>query len=188
MRERGGGFWRVVGGTWNCRNSWTFRNSMRKPFWPNLGERDEARNRFFRKFGRPVSACLGERRLPEDESESYGWFASDDYVLPFFLDRKLFFTRMVFTEGLINKTPNSSLEGEKESWIKSCSTLKATMSAILSTRPNPTSFSTFVRTEANACPGARTWWDSICPGTPCWLPSTASTGRDKKGHERRGCH
>jgi len=48
------------------------------------------------------------------KSDNYGWFSNNDYVLPFFLDRRLFFTRMVFTEGLIHKASHSSYDEEKD--------------------------------------------------------------------------
>lgn len=63
--------------------------------------------------GQPLPVLASEGYL-KTKSGSYGWFAGGDYVLPFFLDRKLIFTRMVFTEGLIKTSPHSSLEGEKE--------------------------------------------------------------------------
>ena len=57
---------------------------------------------------------LAREEYLKTKSDRYGWFVDGDYVLPFFLDRKLFFTRMVFTEGLIDTSPHSSLEREKE--------------------------------------------------------------------------
>lgn len=48
------------------------------------------------------------------KSDNYGWLVNDNYILPYFLDTRLIFTRMVFTYGLIAKKDNLSIGDEKE--------------------------------------------------------------------------
>lgn len=48
------------------------------------------------------------------KSERYGWFESENFILPFFLDKRLIFVRMVFTYGLIAKKEHLSKVEEEE--------------------------------------------------------------------------
>lgn len=57
---------------------------------------------------------LGQQRYLEVKSERYGWFANANYVLPFFLDKRAIFVRMVFTTGCIAKKEALPSGSEKE--------------------------------------------------------------------------
>ena len=57
---------------------------------------------------------LGQERYLEIKSGRYGWFVNENYVLPFFLDKRAIFTRMVFTTGCIAKKEALPGGSEKE--------------------------------------------------------------------------
>ena len=46
------------------------------------------------------------------KSLEYGWLASRDFVLPFFIDRRLFFRRLVFTTETIALNSSATVEAE----------------------------------------------------------------------------
>ena len=48
------------------------------------------------------------------KSREYGWFSSPDFVLPFFIDRRLCFSRLVFTTETIPLNPGTTVEAETE--------------------------------------------------------------------------
>ena len=39
----------------------------------------------------------------ESKSENYGWFKDKDMILPFIIDKRLIFSRLIFTNGIISK-------------------------------------------------------------------------------------
>ncbi len=47
-------------------------------------------------------------------SDLYGWFVSDKFVLPYFIDKRLIFKKMVFMTGCLNRIESVSVEDEKE--------------------------------------------------------------------------
>ena len=61
---------------------------------------------------------LGNIKLPifaqekylKCKNENYGWFISENYVLPFVIDKKLIFKRLIFTYEYIPLTSNLSIE------------------------------------------------------------------------------
>ncbi len=57
---------------------------------------------------------LGQSKYLQTKSNEFGWFVSDNYILPFFLETRLIFTRMVFTTATIAKKSNLTLASEKE--------------------------------------------------------------------------
>lgn len=57
---------------------------------------------------------LAQEKYLKIKSDSFGWFVDDNYVLPYFLDKRLIFTRMVFTYALIPKKDNLTLANEKQ--------------------------------------------------------------------------
>jgi len=56
---------------------------------------------------------LAQERYLKNKSDKYGWICNDNYILPYFLDTRLIFTRMVFTYGLIAKQDNLTVDDEK---------------------------------------------------------------------------
>jgi hypothetical protein len=48
------------------------------------------------------------------KSREYGWFSSPDFALPFFIDRRLCFSRLVFTTETIPLNPGATVEAETE--------------------------------------------------------------------------
>lgn len=56
---------------------------------------------------------LASENYLKNKSDKYGWIYNDDFILPYFLDRRLIFTRMVFSYGLIAKKENLTLDNEK---------------------------------------------------------------------------
>lgn len=64
-----------------------------------------------------VTSCLpilASENYLKNKSDRYGWICDDNYILPYFLDKRLIFTRMVFTYGLIAKKENLNIDDEKE--------------------------------------------------------------------------
>ena len=57
---------------------------------------------------------LGEKKYLETKSQNYGWLVTDKYILPFFLDKRFIFTRMVFTTGPISKKEGLCNQDEKK--------------------------------------------------------------------------
>jgi len=57
---------------------------------------------------------LAQEKYLKNKSNKYGWIFDDNYILPYFLDKRLIFTRMVFTYGLIAQKENLNLDAEKE--------------------------------------------------------------------------
>jgi len=47
-------------------------------------------------------------------SDDYGWFVSDQYILPYFIDKRLIFKKMVFMTGCLPRVENLSSEDEKK--------------------------------------------------------------------------
>jgi len=50
----------------------------------------------------------------KSKSENYGWFLTDDFILPFTIEKKLFFKRLIFTTDTIYLKKNLTLLEEKE--------------------------------------------------------------------------
>ncbi len=46
-------------------------------------------------------------------SDDYGWFVSEKYILPYFIDKRLIFKRMVFMTGCLPRVANLTPEDEK---------------------------------------------------------------------------
>jgi lipid II:glycine glycyltransferase (peptidoglycan interpeptide bridge formation enzyme) len=57
---------------------------------------------------------LASEKYLKVKSDKYGWICNDNYILPYFLDTRLIFTRMVFTYGLIAKQDKLTVDNEKE--------------------------------------------------------------------------
>jgi len=57
---------------------------------------------------------LAQEKYLKIKSDNYGWFEDDNYILPYFIDKRLIFTRMVFTYGLIAKKDNLTIDEEKK--------------------------------------------------------------------------
>jgi hypothetical protein len=55
---------------------------------------------------------LASETYLKNKSDKYGWICSDNYILPYFLDTKIIFTRMVFTYTLIAKQKNLTVDNE----------------------------------------------------------------------------
>ncbi|MCF6330768.1 MAG: peptidoglycan bridge formation glycyltransferase FemA/FemB family protein [Sulfurimonas sp.] len=49
----------------------------------------------------------------KSRSSEYGWFVTDAYILPFIIDKKLFFKRMIFTTACLPLKKNTSIADEK---------------------------------------------------------------------------
>ena len=50
----------------------------------------------------------------KSKSDDYGWFVTDDFILPFTIDKKLIFKRLIFTTDTIYLNKNLTVEEEKE--------------------------------------------------------------------------
>ncbi|MDD5158972.1 MAG: peptidoglycan bridge formation glycyltransferase FemA/FemB family protein [Sulfuricurvum sp.] len=48
------------------------------------------------------------------KSSRYGWFVSEKFILPFFIDKRLIFKRMVFTYDLIPRVENTGVEDQQQ--------------------------------------------------------------------------
>ncbi len=57
---------------------------------------------------------LGKKKYLETKNQNYGWLTTDKYILPYFLDARSIFTRMVFTTAPIGKKEGLSGQDEKE--------------------------------------------------------------------------
>jgi len=57
---------------------------------------------------------LASQKYLISKSDDYGWFVSEDFVLPFIIDKKLIFKRMIFTHDTIYLKNNLSIEQEKQ--------------------------------------------------------------------------
>jgi len=57
---------------------------------------------------------LGQGKYLQTKSKEFGWFVSENYVLAFFLEKRLIFKRMVFTTESIAKKRNLTVASEKE--------------------------------------------------------------------------
>lgn len=57
---------------------------------------------------------LGKKEYLETKSRNYGWLVTTNYILPFFLDKRSIFTRMVFTTGPIGKKEGLNNQDEKK--------------------------------------------------------------------------
>ncbi len=58
----------------------------------------------------PVHAMEG---MLKSRSDEYGWFVDEKFVLPFFIDKRMIFRRMVFTSETIRRVEDATLEEEK---------------------------------------------------------------------------
>jgi len=47
-------------------------------------------------------------------SDDYGWFVSDKYILPYFIDKRLIFKKMVFMTGCLPRVSGLTFEDEKK--------------------------------------------------------------------------
>jgi len=56
---------------------------------------------------------LGQEHYLSCKSNYYGWFRDEDYIIAFFIDKRLIFKRLVFTTGVIKKKKDE-LNREKE--------------------------------------------------------------------------
>jgi len=56
---------------------------------------------------------LASKEYLSIKSDSYGWLVDENFILPYFLDKNLIFTRMVFTYSLIPKKENLTPDDEK---------------------------------------------------------------------------
>lgn len=57
---------------------------------------------------------VGEAAYLRAKSPRYGWFKSDDFVLPFFIEKRAFFNRLVFSHQTISLNHVTSAGGERE--------------------------------------------------------------------------
>jgi lipid II:glycine glycyltransferase (peptidoglycan interpeptide bridge formation enzyme) len=57
---------------------------------------------------------LGSESYLSAKSNKYGWFVSEKFILPFFIDKRLIFKRMVFTYDLIPRIENTVLEDQQQ--------------------------------------------------------------------------
>jgi len=56
---------------------------------------------------------MGQERYIKAKSDNYGWFQSESCILPFILDKRFIFTRMVFMSEIVARKEKLSLEDEK---------------------------------------------------------------------------
>ncbi len=61
----------------------------------------------------PKLPVLGSAKYLKSKSENYGWFVSDKFVLPFIIDKKLIFKRMIFTLETIYVDEKTNVKDEK---------------------------------------------------------------------------
>ena len=57
---------------------------------------------------------LASEKYLKIKSPKYGWIVDENFILPFFLDKRLIFTRIVFTYALIPQKENLTVEDEKK--------------------------------------------------------------------------
>ena len=82
----------------------------------------------------------------KSKSNDYGWFITDDFILPFTIDKKLIFRRLIFTTDTIYLNKNLTTLEEKEflnAIVSYCKTnticdsiFKAQSNAVFKTYPN----------------------------------------------------
>ncbi len=56
---------------------------------------------------------LGQQRYLKIKSSRYGWFVTDNYILPYFLDKRSIFTRLVFTTAAVARKSGLTIDDEK---------------------------------------------------------------------------
>jgi len=56
---------------------------------------------------------LAQEKYLQCKSENYGYLVNENYILAYFIDKRLIFTRMIFTYGLIPLKENLNIEDEK---------------------------------------------------------------------------
>ena len=64
------------------------------------------------KFSDNLHAMAMEGSL-KARSDDYGWFVSDKYILPYFIDKRLIFRKMVFMTGCLPRVEGVTPEDEK---------------------------------------------------------------------------
>jgi len=67
-----------------------------------------------RKTISKVIPILASKGYLESKSNDYGWFVSENYLLPFIIDKKLIFKRMIFTLECFALKENLTIEDEKK--------------------------------------------------------------------------
>ena len=67
---------------------------------------------FSKNLTKPLPILASEAYL-SSKSDDYGWFVSDKFVLPFIIDKKLIFKRMIFTLESFYLQDNLTVEDEK---------------------------------------------------------------------------
>jgi hypothetical protein len=65
---------------------------------------------YFNSYNLPI---LASQKYLQNKSKTYGWLVSDNFILPYFLDKRLIFTRMVFTYRLIHQKENLNIKDEE---------------------------------------------------------------------------
>ncbi|MCJ8327991.1 MAG: peptidoglycan bridge formation glycyltransferase FemA/FemB family protein [Campylobacterales bacterium] len=65
------------------------------------------------KIGFDLPILASEEYL-KIKSNNYGWLSDDRFILPFFIDKRLIFKRLVFTYSLIHLKENLTLEDKKD--------------------------------------------------------------------------
>lgn len=53
---------------------------------------------------------VATKEFLNSKSDKFGWFVSDDFILPFIIEKKFIFKRMIFTYSVIKKNNNSAKE------------------------------------------------------------------------------
>jgi len=66
-----------------------------------------------KKLNRKLPILAQEKYL-KIKSDNYGYLVDENFILPYFLDKRLIFVRMVFTYGLIAKKSDLTLDDEKK--------------------------------------------------------------------------
>jgi hypothetical protein len=61
----------------------------------------------------PKLPVFGMKAFLSAKSSEHGWFASRDFVLPFIIDQRLCFRRLIFTSETVPLFANTSVEAEK---------------------------------------------------------------------------
>jgi len=57
---------------------------------------------------------LAREKYLQIKSPYYGWFVDENFILPYFIDKRLIFKRMIFSYGLIPLKSNLTLNDEKK--------------------------------------------------------------------------
>lgn len=60
-----------------------------------------------------ILPIMGQARYMSAKSDNYGWFVSEDFVLPFILDKRLIFIRMVFMSEIVARKENLTVKDEE---------------------------------------------------------------------------